>query len=101
MMILDSIQLQLCGVQARLFELSLTKDFSSESFIKAYMNSQCAANFGLKYHKFQMVGEGYLLEEIMDECKDKLTAGDQYTEDVMFWTGYIYGYWHFLTGESS
>ena len=98
---LDSLQLQLCDIQGRLFELSLTTDISSESFIKSYMNSKCAADYGLEYNRFQWAGKEYLLEEIMDECKDKLIHGEQYSKDEMFWIGYTYSYWHFLTGESS
>ena len=98
---LTSLELQLCDIQGRLFELSLAKDFSSESFIKAYMKSKCAADFGLKYNRFQWAGEEYLLEEVTDECKESLVAGDKYTKDEMFWIGYAYAYWQILTGESS
>ena len=98
---LDSLQLQLCDIQGRLFELSLTKDFASEVFIKCYMKSKCAADYGLKYNRLQWAGEEYLLEELIDECKGKLVPGTQYSKDEMFWIGYTYSYWHFLTGESS
>lgn len=98
---LDSLQLQFCDIQGRLFELSLTTDISSESFIKCYMKSQTAADYGLEYNRFQWAGKEYLLEEIIDECKGKLIFGEQYSKDEMFWIGYTYSYWHILTGESS
>ena len=97
----DSLQLQLCDIQGRLFELSLTKDFASDVFITLFMKSKCAADFGLKYNRLQWTGEEYLLEELIDECKDKLVPGRQYSKDEMFWIGYTYAYWHFYTGESS
>ena len=99
-MLSDPLQLQLCDIQGRLFELSLTKGFASETFIKLYMKSQTAADYGLTYNRLQWAGEEYLLEELMDECKDKLAAGEQYSKDEMFWIGYTYSYWHFVTGES-
>jgi hypothetical protein len=98
---LDSLQLQLCDIQGRLFELSLTKGYASESFIKQYMKSKTAADYGLKYNRLQWAGEEYLLEELADECKDQLVTGELYSKDEMFWIGYTYSYWHFLTGESS
>lgn len=100
-MIFDSLQLQLCDIQGRLFKLSLSEGFASEVFIKSYMKSQCAADYGLKYNRLQWAGEEYILEELIDECKDKLTLGEQYSKDEMFWIGYTYSYWHILTGESS
>ncbi|MDR2266278.1 MAG: hypothetical protein LBE09_01650 [Christensenellaceae bacterium] len=98
---LDSLQLQLCDIQGRLFELSLTRGYESESFILLYMKSKTAADYGLKYNRLQWAGEEYLLDELVDELKEKLTRGDQYSKDEMFWIGYTYSYWHFLTSESS
>ena len=98
---LDTLQLQLSDIQGRLFELSLTKGFNSENFITLYMKSKTAADYGLKYNRLQWAGEEYLLEELIDECKEKMTVGTQYSKDEMFWIGYTYSYWHFLTGESS
>ena len=97
----DSLQLQLCDIQGRLFELSLTKNFASDVFITLFMKSKCAADYGLEYNRLQWAGEEYLLEELIDECKDKLIPGQRYSKDEMFWIGYVYGYWHFSTGESS
>ena len=98
---LDSLQLQLSDIQGRLFELSLTKRFASENFINLFMKSKTAADYGLKYNRLQWAGEEYLLEELIDEFKEKMTAGIMYSKDEMFWMGYTYSYWHFLTGESS
>ncbi|MCL2797093.1 MAG: hypothetical protein FWD58_03455 [Firmicutes bacterium] len=97
----DSLQLQLCDIQGRLFELSLTKNYASEQFIAVFMKSKTAADYGLKYNRLQWAGEEYLLEELADECKDKLAVGTLFSKDEMFWIGYTYCYWHFLTGESS
>jgi len=98
---LSSLQLQLCDIQGRLFELSLLKNFESENFINLYMKSKCAANYGLKYNRLQWVGEEYLLEELVYEFRDKLIIGKLYSKDEMYWIGYTYSYWHLLIGENS
>lgn len=50
----------------------------------------------------QWAGEGYLLEELLDTCKDKLTLKKRNaSNEVLFWMGYVYRYWHFYTKESS
>jgi hypothetical protein len=98
---LSELQLQLCDIQGRLFELSLTKNLDSANFITLYMKSRTAADYGLKYNRFQWAGEEYLLEELMDEFKEKMTVGEMYSKDELFWIGYTYSYWHILTGESS
>ena len=98
---LTSLQLQLCDIQGRLFELSLTKGLGSEAFINAYMKSQTAADYGLKYNRLQWAGEEYLLDEFLDECRGNQLSGDLYSKNELFWIGYTYAYWHIFTGESS
>lgn len=47
-------------------------------------------------------GEEYLLEEVIDEVGDRFEKiGELYTEELIYWIGYIYRYWHYMTGESS
>ena len=50
----------------------------------------------------QWAGEEYLLEEVIDEAGDRFEKlGEVYTEELIYWIGYIYRYWHYVTGESS
>ena len=50
----------------------------------------------------QWAGEEYLLEALIEEVgNDVLVANETFDEEVMYWIGYIYRYWHFYTGESS
>ena len=95
------LEIQLCSIQGRLFELSLKKGFASESFINRFMKSKCAADYDMSHNRLQWLGEGYIMEELIEECGDRLAKGEQYSKDQMFWIGYTYRYWHFLTGESS
>ena len=71
-----------------------------DGFIDFYMNSQTAKFFDLPYDRTQWMGEQNLLQDVIDE-NPSLTIGNTYDKDTLFWIGYIYRYWHFLTGESS
>ena len=95
---MDSIQYKLCDIQGRLFELS--KDLSSEDFIKAFMTSEVAEHLDSTYNKLQWMGEEYLLEELKDE-KEISTEGEKYSPEVMYWIGYIYRYWSCSRKERS
>ena len=99
---MDRLELQLCDIQGRLFELSGRNNYDSESFIKAFMLSDTAKRLDMKYNRLQWAGEGYLLEEIIDESNSSTPVNNNiYNNETLYWTGYIYRYWHFYTGESS
>ena len=98
---MDELQLKLCDIQGRLFELSAEKELPSAAFIKAFMTSDTAKELDSRYNRMQWMGEEYLLEEVISHAGDVLTGGEVYKKDVMYWIGYIYRYWHFYTGESS
>ncbi|MDR0778868.1 MAG: hypothetical protein LBE48_05490 [Methanomassiliicoccaceae archaeon] len=93
--------LTLQSVQGKLFENSLKRGFASEQFINAFMRSRCAADLDMEFNRLQWLGEEYIMEELIDEAGDKLIPGKQYSEDALYWIGYIYRYWHFHTSESS
>ena len=98
---MDELQLKLCDIQGRLFELSAEKELPSAAFIKAFMTSDTAKELDSRYNRMQWMGEEYLLEEVISHAGDVLTGGEVYKKDVMYWIGYIYRYWHYYTGESS
>ena len=99
---MDELQLKLCDIQGRLFELSAEKKLPSASFIKALMTSETAKALDSRYNRMQWMGEEYLLEEVVSSAGDALSdAGEVYQKDVLYWIGYIYRYWHYYTGESS
>ena len=99
---MDRLELQLCDIQGRLFELSGRNNYDSECFIKAFMLSDTAKRLDMKYNRLQWVGEEYLLEEIIDESNSSIPVNNNiYNNEILYWTGYIYRYWHFYTGESS
>ena len=99
---MDELQLKLCDIQGRLFELSAEKKYRSAAFIKAFMTSDTAKALDSEYNRMQWAGEEYLLEEVVSAAGDSLTAdGEIYDTDILYWIGYIYRYWHYYSGEDS
>ena len=99
---MDELQLKLCDIQGRLFELSADKNYNSAAFIKSFMRSDTAKALDSTYNRMQWAGEEYLLEEVADVAGEKLSEeGEVFSKDVLYWIGYIYRYWHYYTGENS
>lgn len=99
---IDELQLKLCDIQGRLFELSAEKEYGSAAFIKAFMTSEIAKNLDSKYNRMQWAGEEYLLDEIVSANNNMAsTGGEVFSADVLYWIGYLYRYWHFYTDEDS
>ena len=97
---MDRLQLQLCDIQGRLFELSGANGYNSAIFIKAFMTSEVAKGLDSKFNRMQWAGEEYLLAELSDTAK-LIKSGTVYDEEVLYWIGYLYRFWHFVTGEDS
>ena len=99
---MTSIELQLCDIQGRLFKLSARRGISSAEFIKVFIKSATAKALDSIYNRMQWAGEEYLLEEVIDEVGDRFNKpGEVYSEELIYWIGYIYRYWHYVTDESS
>ena len=98
---MDLMQLKLCDIQGRLFKNSISAGYNSADFMKQFMNSNVARDLDSVYNRMQWAGEEYLLEEFADECPSTTKGNDQYNKEMMYWSGYLYRYWHLLTGESS
>ena len=98
---LDVFEQMLCDMQGKLFEMSAAEGFSSESFIKTFMLSDTAADLDKVFHHMQWAGQGYILDRLKEENADTLeTTGVIYDNETLYWTGYLYRYWHFYTGET-
>ena len=99
---MDELQLKLCDIQGRLFELSAEKMIPSAAFIKAFMTSETAKELDSCYNRMQWMGEEYLLDEICSSAGEALSGqGEVFPKDVLYWIGYIYRYWHCYSGEDS
>ena len=97
----ESLKLTLCEMQAQLFVLSQEKGYGSEAFIKAFMRSDIAASLDKPFDHTQWAGEHYLMSRMAEEHADELVKGECYDTETLYWTGYLYRYWHIYTGESS
>ena len=91
---------QLCDIQGRLFELALKNGYDCPSFIEVFMNSRSAAALDEVYDRLQWAGEEYILEEL-EEAGGLSKDGNIWPDEMMYWAGYTYRYWHYYTGESS
>ena len=59
-------------------------------FIVAALNDQ-----------MQWAGTHYLISRMEDEHTDELTQGACYDTETLYWTGYLYRYWHIYNSDSS
>ena len=98
---LDSLESSLCQMQGHLFELSAEKGYDSEAFVKAFMNSCIAEDLDKIFNHTQWAGEKYLLSRLTEEHSEAIRKGTLYDTETLYWSGYLYRYWHFYTGESS
>lgn len=99
---MTSLQLQICDIQGRVFKLSADEGYASARFIRTFMTSEVAKALDSKYNRMQWAGEEYLLEELADIERNRLTKeGEIFSKDVLYWIGYLYRYWHYYTNEDS
>ena len=73
---MDELQLKLCDIQGRLFELSGTNNIPSAAFIRSFMTSDVAKALDSRYNRAQWMGEEYLLEELRSGAKEPSASGD-------------------------
>ncbi len=91
MMPLEYHELCLCRLQAKIFELSVKDtNYSSPVFIRRFMMSKYVKIFD----EFDYLFTSCNLEDTFDELDDeygKTTYGKiKYSQDEMYWIGYIY-----------
>ncbi|MGN1144142.1 MAG: hypothetical protein ACI4SU_06210, partial [Anaerovoracaceae bacterium] len=65
---LSDLQLKLCDIQGRLFELSAEKGYGSAAFVRLFMTSDTAKALDSSYNRMQWAGEEYLMEEITESA---------------------------------
>ena len=97
---MNELQLKLCDIQGRLFELSGIKGYDSIPFIKTFMNSDVAKGLDSKFNRLQWAGEEYLLAEVED-IAPLPKSGKIFDKEILYWSGYLYRFWHYTTGEDS
>lgn len=99
---LNHFQLQQCKIQAKLFALAYGSGYDPRAFVTAFMDSAAAEGLDADYDRMQWAGEEYILQEVVESADlAKTTLPHEVSAEALFWAGYLYRYWHFLTGESS
>lgn len=99
---MTDFDLKLCDVQGRLFVLSATHGYGSVKFVKAFMKSETAKELDSSYNCKQCFGEEYLFDEVIGRAGNIFNEMDEiYSSNCIYWIGYIYRYWHYVTGEAS
>ena len=91
---MNELELKLCDIQGRLFELSGVKGYDSGTFIKAFMTSEVAQGMDSKFNRMQWAGEEYLLAELA-ETVELTKTGNVFDREALYWSGYLYRFWHF------
>lgn len=76
---MEAMELKLCDIQGRLFELFADSRYDAESLVKTFMTSNLAKDLDSEYNRMQWAGEEYLFEELIAVCKEKLILK---TEDI-------------------
>lgn len=99
---MDKQGLELCEIQAKLFEQSVTKlEMSSEVFARRYMNSKAARELD----SLAFLEDTKTIDDIFDSLNEQYgrsTYGStKYHRDVMYWCGYLYRYYSYCYDVSS
>ena len=97
---MHELQLQVCDIQGRLFELSGKKEYDSAVFIKTFMTSDVAKGLDSKFNRLQWAGEEYLLA-VVEDIAPLSKSGKVFDKEILYWSGYLYRFWHYSTGEDS
>lgn len=99
---MDNYGLKLCQFQAELFQKSIDETkCSSKIFIRRFMLSDIAK-------RMDKIGFLYNVTDTVDafmEIENQFGASDygivKFEEEELYWIGYIYRYWSYITGMSS
>lgn len=93
---------QQCSLLGRFFENAGAAGFAGRAFVDGYMKSETAAHFFLSYDRLQWLGEKYMMEEFLESAAIRPgTAPGPTNPEALFWTGYVYRWWGYLTGETA
>lgn len=92
---------QQCRILGGVFQRAGELGYDGREFVDRFMASKTAADFFSSYDRLQWLGGEYLLQEFLDEAK--LTPGEAPSAtnpEALYWAGYVYRWWGFVTGES-
>ncbi len=99
---IDNYGLRLCKFQGELFQKSLDMtECSSRIFIRRFMQSDLAKRMDRDGFMFDAISVTDGLTEIEVEFGPSNYGQTRYGQEELYWIGYIYRYWSYITGKSS
>jgi len=99
---MDSYGLNLCKFQAELFEQSLAEtECSSKIFIRRFMLSELAKRMDKEGFLFDAVTISDALHELEMQFGVSEYGQIRFGKEELYWMGYIYRYWSYISGKSS
>lgn len=99
---MDSLGLKMCNYQATLFERSkYSADCSSKIFIRRFMNSKLAKRMDDVGFMFDSLDIPDAIKELEAQYGASSYGVEKFNEEELYWIGYIYRYWAYITGKSS
>lgn len=102
MKIIDENGLKLCKIQGEVFRQScLETKCSSLIFIRRYMNSAVAGRMDDGGFLYEACDEKGVFEEINFEFGESSYGKEKFSEEELYWMGYIYRYWCYTYDKSS
>ena len=99
---MDEIGLKLCKIQGEIFAASASEtDCSSLIFMRRFMNSQLARRMDLGGFLFEACDVSRAIEEINEEFGESAYGKEKYSEEELYWIGYLYRYWAYTYQKTS
>ncbi len=99
---MDNYGLRLCKFQAELFQKSLTEaDCSSKIFIRRFMLSDLAKRMDSEVFLFDAISIMDALQEIENQFGTSDYGTVKFGSEELYWIGYLYRYWAYITEKSS
>lgn len=97
----DNDCLLMCKIQGRIFEKSLLQcDSSSSVFIRRYMNSFPAYSMDRESFLIGSMSDDQAIEMINEEYPNAY-GKEKYSNEEMYWIGYLYRYWSYVYEQRS
>ena len=99
---MDEMGLKICRAQANLFVASLTlTECSSPVFLRRFMNSSVAGRMDKGFFLFEASSNVSVISEIEEEFGKTNYGKVKFSENEMYWMGYLYLYWCYTYGRTS
>lgn len=98
----DEIGLKLCKMQGEVFIRSLKgTECSSPVFLRRFMNSSVASRMDGDGFLFEMCDTGSIILEVEAEFGRTDYGQIRYSEEELYWMGYLYRYWCYTREKTS